>query len=80
MGMQIKDIDIEDNILVLRHFTFPTIECLNFHTENTSTCVQHSFKVKSSETLFSSNVFFVVYNILATHRTPKQRQRKFFHF
>ena len=38
--------------IVLRHFTFPTPECLNFHTENTSICVQHSFRVKSSETLF----------------------------
>jgi len=37
---------------VLRHFTFPTPECLDFNTENTSTCLHYDFKVKCNETLF----------------------------
>ena len=44
--------------IVLRQFAFPTLECLDFHTENTSTITQHMFEKKYNNILLQSDVSF----------------------
>ena len=61
--------------IVLRHFTFQTLECLDFHAENTSTYKSHVFR-KINVIKLSFKAMFLLWYKISSDPITKQFPRK----